>query len=75
MRDAVRLAHAAGAGIRCCNVLPRNGEIDKLPAYLELVQDAGADALIVADLGVLSLTKRMLPLCGAYFDPDGGGEL
>lgn len=73
LRDAVRLAHAAGAKVYvACNVLPRNGEIDKLPAYLELVQDAGADALIVADLGVLSLTKRYAPRCAVHISTQTG---
>ena len=62
LRDAVRYAHQRGVKVHVtCNTLPRNGELDRLPAFLELAADAGADALIVADLGVLSLAKRYAP--------------
>ncbi len=73
LREAVRLAHAAGAkAYVACNVLPRNGEIDELPAYLETVQDAGADALIAADLGVLSLARRYAPRCAVHISTQTG---
>ncbi|MCI8361367.1 MAG: U32 family peptidase [Clostridiales bacterium] len=62
LREAIRYAHQRGVKVHVtCNTLPRNGELDQLPAFLELVADAGADALIVADLGVLSLAKRYAP--------------
>lgn len=60
--DAVKTAHAAGAAVYLtCNTLPRNGEIDRLPAYFEAAAAAGADALIVTDLGVMGLAKRLVP--------------
>lgn len=59
---AVELAHAAGARVYLtCNILPRNGEIEHLPAYFEAAQAAGVDALIAADLGVIGLAKRLAP--------------
>lgn len=59
---AVSLAHAAGARVYLtCNILPRNDEIDRLPAYFEAAVAAGVDALIVADLGVIGLAKRHAP--------------
>lgn len=45
-----------------CNILPRNDEMDVLPAYLERLNDV-ADALIVADLGVMRLAQRYAPRC------------
>lgn len=45
-----------------CNVLPRNGEMDRLPGYLEQLNGV-ADALIVADLGVMRLAQRYAPRC------------
>ena len=33
----------------------------ELPAFLELLEDAGADAAIVADFGVMSMVKRYAP--------------
>ena len=60
--DAVKLAHAAGAQVHVtCNTLPRDDELRDLPAALERIQDAGADAIIAADFGVMQLAKRYAP--------------
>ena len=62
LREAVQLAHAHGARLYVTvNTLPREDELKLLPGYLELLQDAGADALIIADLGVLELARRYAP--------------
>ncbi len=62
LKAAVAKAHAVGVPVYVtCNILPRNAEIDRLPAYLEQVCDAGADALIVADFGVMRAVKRLAP--------------
>ncbi len=62
LREAVRKAHAQGAKLYVtCNTLPREDELRLLPEYLEFLQDAGADALIIADLGVMALAKRYAP--------------
>lgn len=59
---AVETAHALGRRIYVtCNTLPREEELSLLPPYLSFLQDAGVDALIIADLGVLSLAKRYAP--------------
>ena len=41
--------------------MPSNRDLPALPAYLELLQDAGADALIIADVGVLRMARRYAP--------------
>ena len=62
LEEAVRLCHAAGARIYVtCNTLPLERELDALPAYLGFLQEIGVDALIIADLGVLSLAKKHAP--------------
>ncbi|MGM9588518.1 MAG: U32 family peptidase [Candidatus Limivicinus sp.] len=62
LREAVRLAHGRGVRVYVtCNTLPREDELQRLPGYLEFLQDAGADALIVADIGVMSLAKKYAP--------------
>ena len=61
---AVRYAH--DRGVKChvtVNTMPRNEEVDQLPPYLELLDNAGVDALIVADLGTFTLAKRHAPHC------------
>lgn len=62
LRWAVAYAHERGVKVYVtCNTLPREDELRQLPPYLEFLQDAGADALIIADLGVLDLAKRYAP--------------
>ena len=62
LREAVRLAHSMGRRVYVtCNTLPREDELASLPGYLEFLQDAEADALIIADIGVLELAKRYAP--------------
>ena len=61
---AVKFAH--DHGVKChvtVNTMPRNEEIAQLPAYLEQLQDAGVDALIVADLGAFTLAGKYAPHC------------
>jgi len=62
LRQAVELCHRRGVAVYVtCNTMPRNDEVGRLPQWLELLQDAGADAAILADVGVLSLLKRYAP--------------
>ena len=62
LREAVKLSHAQGAKVYVtCNTLPREEELKALPPYLEFLQDAGVDGLIIADLGVMELAKRHAP--------------
>ena len=61
---AVKYAH--DHGVKChvtVNTMPRNEEVVNLPAYLESLQDAGVDALIVADLGAFTLAGKHAPKC------------
>ena len=67
LREAAALAHARGAKLYVTvNTLPREEELKALPPYLEFLQDAGADALIIADLGVMALAKRHAPRLGLH---------
>lgn len=62
LREGIAYAHAHG--VKCyitVNIMPTNEDLKTLPAYLELLQDAGADAFIVADVGVIALAKRYAP--------------
>ena len=67
LREAAALAHAQGARLYVTvNTLPREKGLKDLPPYLEFLQDAGADALIVADLGVMALAKRYASKLGLH---------
>ena len=62
--QAVKFAHDHGVKAHVTvNVMPRNDEIAQLPAYLEQLNDAGVDALIVADLGAFTLAGKYAPNC------------
>ncbi len=62
LRRAVALAHELGRKVYVtCNTLPREEELQRLPDYLAFLNEAGPDALIIADLGVLALAKRFAP--------------
>ena len=51
---AVKLSHEKGAKVHLtCNTLPRESELAELPAFLESAEEAGVDAFIIADLGVM----------------------
>ena len=62
LKKAVKLAHEKGAAVHMtCNTLPRENELASLPAFLEQAQDAGVDAFIIADLGVMAAAKKYAP--------------
>lgn len=62
LREAVRLAHEKGAKVHVtCNTLPRENELKALPAFLENAADAGVDAFIIADLGVMDYAIKYAP--------------
>ena len=61
---AVRYAHDHNVKVHVTvNTMPRNEEIAQLPAYLEQLDAAGVDALIVADLGAFTLAGKYAPHC------------
>ena len=67
LRAAVALAHSRGVRVHCTiNTMPRNDEIQQLPAHLELLNDVGVDALIVADLGAFTLAGKYAPRCARH---------
>ena len=62
--QAVKFAHDHGVKAHVTvNIMPRNDEIVQLPDYLSRLDDAGVDALIVADLGAFTLAKKYAPNC------------
>ena len=64
LRRAVDYAHSHGVRVHCTiNTMPRNDEIARIPAHLELLNDAGVDAVIVADMGAFTLAGKYAPKC------------
>ena len=61
---AVKFAHAHGVKVHATvNTMPRNNEVVHLPEHLEMLDAAGVDALILADLGAFTLAGKYAPHC------------
>ena len=62
LREAVRLAHAQGVRVYLtANILPRSAEIAAYPQFLEQIRSCGIDAVIAADLGMITMTRALAP--------------
>ncbi len=73
LRRAVEYCHGQGVAVYVtCNTMARNEELDRLPPFLELLEQAGADAVIVADLGVFRLAQRHAPHVRLHMSTQAG---
>ncbi len=73
LKAAVEKAHRRNVKIYVtCNTLPRNDEIERLPEFLKTVQDTGADAFIIADLGVMSMAAKYAPKVERHVSTQSG---
>ena len=64
---AVEFAHSHGVKVHVTvNTMPRNEEVATLPPYLEQLDAAGVDALIIADLGAFTLAGKYAPRCARH---------
>ena len=62
LAQAVALCRRHGVRVHVtCNTMPRCGEADRLPAWLEYLEELGVDAVIAADLGVFAQARRYAP--------------
>lgn len=60
--SAVDEAHAKGVKVYLtCNTLPRSSDIPQFEQFMSDAAASGVDAVIVADLGLMSLVKRYAP--------------
>ena len=73
LESAVRYCHARGVRVYVTvNTIPSDAEMASLPAFLELVSAAGADAAIVADLGVMRLCQKYAPGLAIHISTQAG---
>ena len=62
MKNAAEYAHAANAKVYLtCNTIPSNAEIETFPEFIKNAELSGIDAVIVCDLGIMSLVKKHAP--------------
>ena len=73
LHDGCIFAHARGKKVYLTlNNLPTNDELSELPQYIKDAAEAGVDAFIIADLGVLSLAKQYAPDVDVHFSTQAG---
>ena len=62
LRQAIDLAHRANVKVyAACNVYSRNHEQTAIADYLRMLSEFKADAVIIADSGVLRLAQKHIP--------------
>ena len=73
LREGCIFAHARGKRVYLTlNTLPTNEELSRLPDAIREAADAGADAFIIADLGVLEMAKKYAPQVEIHFSTQAG---
>lgn len=62
LKKGIEYAHKNGVKVHvACNIIPHNEEIPRLPAFLEMLETFGVDAIIAADIGTMELVKKYAP--------------
>lgn len=73
LHEGCIFAHARGKKVYLTlNTLPTNEELSKLPQYIQDAAEAGVDAFIIADLGVLALAKKYAPQVERHVSTQAG---
>jgi len=73
LEKAVRMCHAGGVRVYVTvNTLPRNDEMEKLPEFFQRLEAIGADAAIIADVGVMALCRRYAPKLDIHMSTQTG---
>ncbi len=59
---AVEYAHARGKKVYvCANIFAKNADVSALEAHFRFLETIGADAVLISDLGVFRLCRRVAP--------------
>lgn len=73
LRKAVAFAHCKKIHVHLtCNTVPHNDELARLPEFLQFAQDAGVDAFIIADFGVMAMAKKYAPKVDIHMSTQAG---
>lgn len=73
MEKAVSFCHENNVKVYLiCNSVLRNDEIDDLPQFLENAQKLKVDALIISDLGVMSMALKYAPNVPIHISTQAG---
>lgn len=73
LKTGIAYAHKHSVKVHiACNTIPHNEEIPRLPAFLEMLNSIGADAVIAADIGTMGLVKKYAPDCELHASVQSG---
>ncbi len=62
LKWAVNYAHERNVKVYVtCNIIPHESDLGDLPEYIEYLSEIKVDAVICADLGIISLVRRVAP--------------
>lgn len=62
LKEGIGYAHARGKKVYCCvNIFARNADFKAMEAHFGLLQELGADGVLVSDLGALRLCRKVAP--------------
>jgi len=62
LKDAVDYAHSKNVKVYVTvNIIPHESDLADLPEYILYLEKIGVDAVICADLGVISIVRRIAP--------------
>ncbi|NLM10422.1 MAG: U32 family peptidase [Clostridiaceae bacterium] len=62
MKEGIKFAHQRNKKVYVTmNIMPHNEDFEGMEDYIARISDLGADAIIVSDLGVLSVIKEINP--------------
>ncbi len=73
LEKAVALCRADGVSVFvACNTVMHCDDIQALPPFLERLQDIGADAVIVSDIGAMKLAQKYAPRLKLHVSTQAG---
>lgn len=71
--EGVKYAHERDVRVHVtCNTVPHDGEISRLPEFLEFLNTSGVDAIIASDIGTVALVKKYAPKCEIHISVQSG---
>ena len=62
LKEAVEYAHSLGKRVHVTvNIFPHNADLKGLPDYLRYLYEIHADAILIADPGIFSIARQVVP--------------
>lgn len=73
LANGIKYAHDRGVKVHvACNIIPHNDDVKRIPAFLEMIDSMGADAVIVADFGTMNMVKKYAPHTDMHISVQSG---